>query len=247
MQFQVQLVHADTIRCIVLISALDGDRSLGSCLGEASDAETAEDRALARLLARLAPAKIESASSQPFNLSHATTSSKSFPVLQTPVQAEPTDSKVKAKKETQLDKQTAKLKSPVDPEDWGSELAQLDLELQRLKWDRQAEAIYLKRAFEYPSRSRLTNFSDLMAYLRGLKQLNPGDDPSTAPVPLRRSDLLKQCDQLLKDLGWGTEKARQYLNDHLEASSRQQLNDEQLLRFNMLLETELIEHDGSFS
>jgi hypothetical protein len=37
----------------VLVSARDGERFLGSALGEAGDAEEAEDRARARLLAQL--------------------------------------------------------------------------------------------------------------------------------------------------------------------------------------------------
>ncbi|MCP9798991.1 hypothetical protein KBY81_15510, partial [Cyanobium sp. Lug-B] len=53
MHVQVRLLHCDGGRRVVLVSARDGERFLGSALGEAGDAEEAEDRARARLLAHL--------------------------------------------------------------------------------------------------------------------------------------------------------------------------------------------------
>jgi hypothetical protein len=128
----------------------------------------------------------------------------------------------------------------VDPEDWSAELAQLDLQLRRLGWSREQEAIYLQRAFGHPSRNRLTTYADLIAYLRVIQSFTPDTDPATAAVPLRRGDLLSQCDQLLEGLGWGAEQGRAFLQHHLGAASRQQLSDQQLLQFNMLLEGEMI-------
>jgi len=129
---------------------------------------------------------------------------------------------------------------PDDPEDWSGELAGLDLQLRRLGWDRDQEASFLQRAFGHPSRSRLTTYADLKAYLVALEGLPPAADPASAPVPLRRRDLLAQSDLLLGQLGWKAEQARQFLEEQLGASSRQQLNDSQLLHFNMLLESEVI-------
>ena len=124
----------------------------------------------------------------------------------------------------------------MDPEDWSQELVQLDLQLQRLGWGREQEGIYLQRAFGHPSRSRLTRWADLTAFLRALEGLAPNDDPATAPVPLWRRDLLSQGDALLERLGWDAPTARRFLAQELGASSRQQLDDGQLLQFNMLLE-----------
>ena len=127
-----------------------------------------------------------------------------------------------------------------EPEDWSSELAGLDLQLQRLGWSRDEEGTYLERAFHHPSRNRLTSYIDLVAYLKALEALNPGANPLNAPVPLRRKDLLSQCDQLLGQLQWDASKGRSFLEHHFTLSSRQQLNDTQLLQFNMLLEGELM-------
>ena len=129
---------------------------------------------------------------------------------------------------------------PADPEDWSSDLAALDLQLRRLGWDREREAIYLQRAFGHPSRNRLTNYSDLRSYLHTLDHLAVGSEPGTAAVPLRRSELLRQCDALLAQLGWTAEQGRALLERELQVASRQQLNDQQLLHFNMVLESELL-------
>ena len=67
-----------------------------------------------------------------------------------------------------------------------------------------------------------------------------GSEPASAPVPLRRSELLSQCDALLAQLGWNADMGRSFLERELQAASRQQLNDQQLLHFNMLLESELL-------
>lgn len=69
---------------------------------------------------------------------------------------------------------------PDDPEDWSGELAGLDLQLRRLGWDRDQEASFLQRAFGHPSRSRLTTYADLKAYLGALEGLPP---PPTPPAP----------------------------------------------------------------
>lgn len=125
---------------------------------------------------------------------------------------------------------------PGDPEDWSSELARIDLQLQRLGWQRPQESAYLERAFGHGSRSRITTYADLLAYLRTLETLEPGCDPDSVPVPLRRRDLLTQSDALLAQLGWSAGQGRQFLEQHLGLASRQQLSDPQLLQFNMLLE-----------
>jgi hypothetical protein len=122
-------------------------------------------------------------------------------------------------------------------------LARLDLELRRLSWSREQEAEYLHRAFGHPSRSRLTSYADLKAYLGALEGLSAGAEPASSPVPLRRRDLLAQCDQLLVALGWNGEQGRRFLEQQLGVASRQQLADTQLLHFNMLLEGELLERE----
>jgi hypothetical protein len=234
MQLQVRLVHAEPGSRVVEVSAHAGGEVVGSALGEASSAEAAEDRAIARLLQRLgeaAPPHQPAAAKPPV--------AASPPPARTPAAAaipqppEPAQAEIPASEE-------ALAEPPADPEDWSAELAQIDLELRRLGWQREQEATYLERAFHHPSRSRLTSYGDLVAYLQALQALDAGSDPATAAVPLRRRDLLAQSDQLLGRLQWDAVQGRQFLEQHFQRSSRQQLSDSQLLQFNMLLEGELI-------
>jgi hypothetical protein len=135
--------------------------------------------------------------------------------------------------------------APTDPDDWSDELAAIDLELQRIGWDRAQERNYLERAFGHGSRHRITRYSDLVAYIKRLQALEPGTTADQAPVPLRRSELISQGDQMLDDLQWEATKARTFLQDQLGASSRQSLSDEQLLAFNIMLENEIVNRSAS--
>ena len=263
MQLEAQLVHAEPGKRVVQVRAMAKDQCLGSALGEAPTAEEAEDRASTRLLARLAtqPDPIPQPQTRPETLIQPQTRSQppSDPKPKTllpaaiPSQAPapaPTPEAVPDPAAAPNDTQPKlppfqKLEPPSEeqggePEDWSSELAGLDLQLQRLGWTRHEEAVYLERAFSHPSRNRLTSYVDLVAYLKALEALSPGANPGNAPIPLRRKDLLSQCDQLLGQLQWDASRGRSFLEQHFSLSSRQQLNDTQLLHFNMLLEGELM-------
>jgi hypothetical protein len=80
----------------------------------------------------------------------------------------------------------------------------------------------------------------LFPYLNKLKSFDDEADARSAPTPLRRSDLIAQGDEMLTTLKWDQERAKTFLQSKLGASSRQQLSDEQLFEFNMLLEEQLI-------
>lgn len=256
-QFQVRLVHAESGNRVVEVRALRGSTPLGSALGEAANAEEAEQRALDRLLSRLGPLEELSTSNTPIPADTIAPAPVTTPAAEAPASGQgtrlpsapvlrpATNSPPRAGPATTTPAAPppAAAAPPADPEDWSSELARLDLELRRLGWSREQEGEYLQRAFSHPSRSRITSYTDLKSYLDVLEGLPPGAEPARSPVPLRRRDLLAQSDQLLVALGWQGEQARQFLEQQLGASSRQQLNDSKLLHFNMLLEGELLERD----
>jgi hypothetical protein len=237
------------------VRALAKDQCLGSALGEAPTAEEAEDRASTRLLARLATQPEPSPQPPTKSQSQAPSPQADKPHLPIAIPAaipsqapapEPMPAPTAALNDAEPKLPPfQKLEPPSgepggEPEDWSSELAGLDLQLQRLGWTRDEEAIYLERAFSHPSRNRLTSYVDLVTYLKALEALSPGANPGYAPVPLRRKDLLSQCDQLLGQLQWDASRGRSFLEQHFSLTSRQQLNDTQLLQFNMLLEGELM-------
>jgi hypothetical protein len=253
---KVRLVHAEPGRRVVQVSAWQGNSCLGSALGEAAGAEDAEERAIARLQQRLAaaaPAWTPEPAAAP-----AANAAVRHPVIRPAASPAPTPVAEDNSPETQEPPQpslfspaepqppteplppAAGVEPPADPDDWSDELAELDVQLQRIGWDRNQEGQYLQRAFGHPSRNRLTAYADLVSYLRCLRNLSSGCDPNSAPVPLRRKDLLEQCDQLLRSLQWDAARGRQLLEQQFQLSSRQQLSDEQLLQFNMLLEESLM-------
>lgn len=238
MQIHAELCHVDTLRCVVRVEARDGDLRLGSALGEAQTSEAAEDRALERLRLRLNPPEptpvTKTDSLKPPAIERSTAQK---------VEKVGTNEKVQTGSPKAPDPQSvpdAPSESPTDPEDWSDELAAVDLEIRRIGWDRDMERQYLERAFGFGSRHRLTRYSDLTGYLRQLRVMKPGARPETAAVPIRRSELIEQGNVMLKELAWSADNAREFLNQQLGANSRQQLSDEQLLQFNMLLEEQLI-------
>ena len=228
---QVELLHADGQRVIVRVS-----RSLKgvtiAALGEAAGAEEAEDRARQRLQQRLNAAPPPAINQVP---------------APAPAVAEaPQESAAPA--ETLLpplpdlspgSPAELPLEPPPEPDDWSEELTAVDMELQRLGWDRDQEGLFLERAFGHPSRSRLVTYADLVAHLKALRLLEPAADPATAALPLRRPDLLAQSDHFLQQLHWGPAEGRAFLEEHFSLASRQQLSDDQLLRFNQLLQERL--------
>jgi hypothetical protein len=238
-----KLVHAEPGCRVVQVRGYDGDQCLGSALGEASTAEEAEDRARQRLLNQLPSQRQAQEAAAPAKATAPPSAGREVTVVPAPVStpiAPSTPDNIPAQGAGHAAVGDPDQAPDPDPEDWSSELAGLDLQLRRLGWDREQEAIYLTRAFGHGSRSRLTAYGDLLAYLRALEGLTPPCDPSSCAVPLRRSDLLSQCDQLLAQLGWDASRGRRFLEQHLGQASRQQLSDSQLLNFNVLLEGELI-------
>jgi hypothetical protein len=239
MLIQIQLVHAEPGRRVVLASAMGDQGCLAMALGEADTAEAAEDRARSRLQQRL-EAQPRPVAPSPRPRTDPRPASSPEPDPQPEAQAEAQAEQLLAPApEPEPEPETAS-EPAMDPEDWSAELANLELQLRRLGWSREQESTYLLRAFGHGSRARLTRYSDLVSYLRALKGFSPGDDPASCPVPLRRTDLLSQCDQLLRSLHWDASRGRQLLETHFDRSSRQQLSDAQLLEFNMLLEGELL-------
>ncbi|TVS06551.1 MAG: hypothetical protein EA413_03810 [Cyanobium sp. PLM2.Bin73] len=236
MELVARLVHAEPGARVVQVSARRQGQTLGTALGEAATAEEAEDRALTRLHQRLGPDP-----RQPRQQPPAPRPPAAGPVRRPELPEAGGPSAPMPVPSAAAPPRPLPEEPPPDPEDWSGELAQIDLQLRRIGWQREQEATYLQRAFGHPSRGRITTFADLIAYLQVLQGLADGSDPAQAPVPLRRPELLSQCDQLLAQLGWDAGRGRQFLERHFALASRQQLSDSQLLQFNMLLEEALID------
>lgn len=220
---QVDLLHADTEKVVVRVSCINAG-VVAAALGEAPGAEEAEDRALARLQQRLAHTPRQSQITAPAQR-----------INPEPI-AEPITEPI-----------TEVINEPIqEPEDWSDELTAVELELQRLGWDRHQEGIYLERAFALASRNRLVNYADLVIYLKALRTLEPPCSAATAAIPLLRAAMLKASDQLLSQLQWGADQGRSFLAEHFGHSSRLQLSDDQLQQFNGLLQKQLQQEPINF-
>ena len=228
LQFNVQLLHAEAGSRVVLVQISRAGQVIDAALGEASTAEAAEDRARQRLSEHLPMAAPPTSSAPtPVRVSSAPPQVQPKPQAERPAAPSPPPNQ-------------AIEEPPADPEDWSSELARLDLQLQRLGWDREQEAVYLERVFGHPNRNRLTSYGDLLAYLQALEGFADGSDAASAPPPLRRKELLSQCEELLSQLQWDPSQGRAFLEQNFALASRQLLSDGQLLQFNMLLESECL-------
>ena len=256
MKTKVEICHIDSNRCVVRVSGFDGEQDLGSSLGEAGDAEEAEDRARKRLEERHQKQKQSTESKQ---LLQTANKKQPVPEAQQPKPARKIDNKDPANSESKPHKPAKQAlpipvqsneqltvsnpepnEAPTDPEDWSEELTAIDLQLKRIGWTREHESRYLERAYGHGSRHKLTRYSDLVSYLNKLKSFDEGAEAGSAQTPLRRSDLITQGDEMLTTLQWDQETAKHFLQQQLGATSRQQLSDEQLFEFNMLLEEQLI-------
>ena len=127
--------------------------------------------------------------------------------------------------------------TPTDPDDWRMSRPPSTWKSTHRLVSRAGAGVLDRAGLEA---AMLTRYADLVAYLRQLKLIQANDDASTAPAPIRRGDLLHQGDSMLKQLGWSSDQARAFLQQHLGLTSRQQLSDEQLLQFNMLLEEQTL-------
>ncbi|WP_461556874.1 hypothetical protein [Synechococcus sp.] len=224
---QVDVLHADAEKVVVRVSCINAG-VVAAALGEAAGAEEAEDRALARLQQRLAQAPRQSQIPAPVQRINQEPISQPF-------------------QEATKEPVNEPIQEPIqEPEDWSDELTAVELELQRLGWDRHQEGIYLERAFALASRNRLVNYADLVIYLKALRTLEPPCSAATAAIPLLRAAMLKASDQLLGQLQWGAEEGRAFLVEHFGHSSRLQLSDDQLQQFNGLLQKQLQQEPINF-
>ncbi len=220
MQFQSKLCHIDSNRTIVSVSAWEGDRKLSSTLGEGPTVDIAEENAIKKLYYRLKSSQeIKDANSEG----------------QTP------NPQNKEKEIGQSQKLMEKSNDSVnvEPEEWSKELSEIDIEVKRLGWDREAENRYLIDNFGISERNRITNYSVLINYIEKLKSTIKVEPGSSQTDEQSKLELIQDSDTIISLLNWTTIKARDFLQEHMEVTSRQNLSCNQLREFNKLLRAQL--------
>ena len=205
MRIDSKLCHITENKAVVHVNGWIDERNLGSALAEGATVEDAEDKAISRLKKRLN------------NISNDNSSKNSF-----------YEQKVKNQMNVELPKRenTSIIQ---EPSDWSSELTAIDLEIKRLKWNREDEIDFLKHKLGINNRNKITKYNDIIKYLNLLKKI---DRPNqTKIVNDNINTLIQASESLLEDLGWNHLQGRQFLQNEFNVSTRKELNEEQLISF----------------
>ena len=255
--WRVRLVHAELGARVVEASCEEGGQLLAMAFGEATTAEVAEDRARRRAAQVLlethppAPAPAPPEEAEPGKAHQPVTPDQQSSPPQSPAE-QPTLSS----RPTPPLPQQSPGPGASEPEDWSEDLAVVEVQLERLGWDRNQESVYLERSFGHMERSNITRYRDLRLYIDALQRLSPPADPCTAPLPGQhepppplpsRELLIKNGNTLLRQLGWTTDQGRAFLKRHFGHTSRQALSDEQLMQFNEQLDALAVTGGGDGS
>ena len=209
MRIESKLCHVSENRIIIQVTGWIDDKNLGSALAEGQSVEEAEDKAISRFNKRINLIKNNTTNLKSVNQD---TNIKSL-------NDEPSNNK--------------KINVNNEPNDWSNELIAIDSEIERLKWTRDDEIVFLEKNLGYNNRNKITNYNDIVKYLNLLKKVNISVDPELSNRDF--DTLIKESDTLLKDLSWDNKQGREYLQKEFNVSTRKQLNKEQLLSFVSML------------
>ncbi len=269
--WRVRLVHAELGARVVEASCEEGGQLLAMAFGEADTTEVAEDRARRRATEMLlgtppTPAPPFSAEAD----QSGAPDEQSPPPSPSPPPVDEPGSPADMGEPDGVAGQPAISPTPTpappspqhsspsqgvsEPADWSDDLALVEVQLDRLGWDRDQESVYLERCFGHMERSSITRYQDLRLYIDALQMLSPTADPCMAPLPdplqpplPPRELLMETSNTVLRQLGWTTQQGRAFLERHFGRTSRQSLSDEQLMRFNQQLDALLATGGGGGS
>ncbi len=233
MRFFSSLSHIDGSQVIVLVTARDDDKAIGSTLGQAETVDKAEQIAIEKLNKRFNSESSNSTLQEkptiinPPNKAHRFNSNDKLPI--------------KLKYQDHI-KDVRTLDKDPSPIDWSDELGEIDKEIRRIEWSKVQEEIYLKRAFNKGQRNRLTNYNEITSYLHQLRQFVIRQDPKTATIPITRENLVDKGDLMIAKLSWSSDQARQFLIKNFNRQSRTQLSYTELISFNDQLSEQLSEY-----
>ena len=215
MRIESKLCHISENKAVVQVNGWLNDINLGSALAEGQTVEVAEDKAISRLNKRIntlinnEEALINNEEGNKSNI----------------------DAKIKPTFKLELPKSEKIASNNVnhEPNDWSNELTAIDLEIQRLKWSRDDEIIFLEKTLGYNNRNKITNYSDIVKYLSLLKKI----DTQNRPIEDKRNieTLIEESDKILEDLSWDHLQGREYLQKEFNVSTRKELNEKQLISF----------------
>ena len=235
MRFHSELCHIDSTRCIVGVSAWNGDKPLGSTLGEASNSVDAEKQAISRLKERLCTYSSTSEdyeekvrlkmnkinvkdenldNTEQINVNHIGKTEKNYNI-----------------------NNILPITSDNNPKDWSSELAAIDLELNRLNWCKDDEKNLIYKLFSHDQRQKILDYKELILYLDILRSLKKGQSSKNIDLKANRNYLVHKTNKSIVLLNWTQDKAKASLYDKYGCQSRNELTEEKLYEYSKYLES----------
>ena len=142
MRIESNLCHISENRTVVQVNGWINDMKIGSALAEGSTVEVAEDKAISRLEKR-----INAIIKDDTNIK-----SIKEDKIKTPLKIElPNSDKIELPKREKIE--SANIHQ--EPSDWSSELTSIDSEIERLKWSRDDEIVFLEKNLGYKNRNKI--------------------------------------------------------------------------------------------
>ncbi len=206
MRIESKLCHLSENKAVVQVKGWQNDKNLGSALAEGATVEVAEDKAISRLKNRINSTSKNDADIKSINQE----------IMKPTLNVEL--AKIKKIDQSNMNH---------EPSDWSNELTAIDSEIKRLKWSRDDEISFLEKKLGYNNRNKITNYSDLVNYLKLLKNEDIKNQPNVNNI----SSLIEESDIILKDLSWDHIQGREYLQREFNVSTRKELNEKQLSSF----------------
>ena len=210
MRIESKLCSLSENKAIVQVSGWINEQNQGSALAEGTTVEDAEDKAISRLKKRLNIITNEN-----------TTKNSIY------------EDKEKILPKVELPKR-GNININQEPSDWSDELTAIDSEIKRLKWTRDDEINFLEEKLGCNNRSKITKYNDLVKYLSLLRRIEITGKSNIDNVSI--NTLIKDSDNILRDLKWDNNQGRQFLQNEFNVSTRKELNQEQLISFVSKLE-----------
>ena len=209
MRIESNLCHISENKAVVLVKGWVDNIIIGSALGEGSTAEIAEDNAITRLNQRVNSTNIiEKHSDRKKEIN--------IPIVN------------KLNSNNLIDNNNIQVTEKT-PTDWSKELAEIDIEIKRLEWSREDEISFLKKNYGHNNRYKITNYDELLEYLKklkDLKQVNINTNDSRTD-----EDLINESNKILKELSWDHKNGRDFLMKEFNVSTRKELTRSQLITF----------------
>ena len=208
MRIESKLCHLTENKAVVHVRGWINGKNVGSALAEGPTVEVAEDEAISRLNKRI----------NSLTNNEVIINSSHEDKIKRPL-------KIELPKSEKVDKKNYNK----EPNDWSKELTQIDLEIKRLKWNREDEIDFLEKSLGFNNRNKITNYSDILKYLSLLKNTDKPLPPEV--VNQNINNLIKESDNILSDLSWDHIMGRDYLEKQFNVSTRKELTEKQLISF----------------